>query len=344
MSYTEKKREQIRRYILEKIDEGSSGLAKKTAETFQTSLNTVYRYIRDMEEEQLIEKKDGKYVLVQTTQRVFLDRSKGELQEEDLIYDRHIKEIFQGMPKNVIQIWQYSFMEMMNNAIDHSEAQKAVLLIWQDYMNTTIAIGDNGIGIFRKIKEYYEFETLDDAINELFKGKLTTDKKNHSGEGIFFTSRILDEFIVVSDGKIFTHDKYKEKKQNMMDIPMLAKWKDRNGTVVIMKLSNFSKKVLKEVFDMFSDEDGGFIRTNIPVKNIFETYPVSRSQAKRLCHRFEKFEEIQLDFEGIEEIGQGFAHEIFTVFQNQHPEVSLIPLNMSSDVEKMIRHVKKTSL
>ena len=56
------------------------------------------------------------------------------------------------------------------------------------------------------------------------------------------------------------------------------------------------------------------------------------------------FKEVELDFEGIDEIGQGFAHEIFVVFQNQHPEVSLLPLNMSPDVEKMIQHVKKTSL
>lgn len=53
---------------------------------------------------------------------------------------------------------------------------------------------------------------------------------------------------------------------------------------------------------MFSDVDGGFTKTNIPVKNVFETYPVSRSQAKRLCHRFDKFREIELDFDGIEEI------------------------------------------
>ncbi len=343
MSYTEKKREQIRRYILEKIEEGSSGLAKKTSETFRTSLNTVYRYIRDMEKEHIIEKNEYAYCLVQTARQFFLMRSKGELKEEDVIYDLYIKEVLQEMPKNVIQIWQYSFMEMMNNAIDHSEAERVGLGICQDYMSTSIMIVDNGIGIFRKIKEYYEFETMDDAINELFKGKLTTDKKNHSGEGIFFTSRILDEFMVVSDGKIFTHDKNKERKQNIMDIPELAKWKDWNGTAVLMKLSNFSNKRLKEVFDMFSDEDGGFTRTNVPVKNIFEIDPVSRSQAKRLCHRFDKFKEIELDFEGIDEIGQGFAHEIFVVFQEQHPDVSLLPLHMSPDVERMVRHVKRTS-
>lgn len=75
---------------------------------------------------------------------------------------------------------------------------------------------------------------------------------------------------------------------------------------------------------------------------MFETYPVSRSQAKRMCNRFENFQEIELDFSGIEDIGQGFAHEIFVVFSNKHPEVKLIPLNMCQRVEKMVNHVKET--
>lgn len=90
---------------------------------------------------------------------------------------------------------------------------------------------------------------------------------------------------------------------------------------------------------MFADTDGGFTKTRIPVKNIFETYPVSRSQAKRLCHRFECFQEVQLDFTGIDEIGQGFAHEIFVVFQKSHPDVKIIPQNMTKDVQRMIYHV-----
>lgn len=84
------------------------------------------------------------------------------------------------------------------------------------------------------------------------------------------------------------------------------------------------------------------MKTHIPIKNIYETYPVSRSQAKRLCHRFDKFQEVMLDFEGISEIGQGFAHEIFVVFQDTHPNVKVTFTNASEAVQKMINHVKNT--
>jgi anti-sigma regulatory factor (Ser/Thr protein kinase) len=284
-------------------------------------------------------KKNNIFCLVEEREVISLSRENGELVDEDYIYEKYIEKYMQQLPENVRQIWEYSFMEMMNNAIDHSEAEKVQMLIIRNYLNTTIMILDQGIGIFRKIKEYYQYHSLDDAVNELFKGKLTTDSKNHSGEGIFFTSRVLDRFAAISDGKIFTHDKFTDDLRNLEDISILKNWKDKKGTIIYMELSNFSNKILREVFDMFSDEDGGFTRTRIPVKNIYETYPVSRSQAKRLCHRFDKFQEVELDFEGISEIGQGFAHELFVVFQNAHPDVKLIPLNTSEEIRKMINHV-----
>jgi len=40
-------------------------------------------------------------------------------------------------------------------------------------------------------------------------------------------------------------------------------------------------------------------------------------------------------------MGQGFAHQIFVVFQNAHPEISVVPQNMNDSVESMYNHVVK---
>lgn len=342
MSFSKDKREKIKKYILEKIENNQDDVAKRTAEAYEISLNTVYRYIRELESEKIICKASGKYGLNETMDIKLLERGKNEIKDEDIIYEKYIHKYLKGFSDNVKKIWQYSFMEMMNNAIDHSEADTVFLMVVQNYMSTTILIKDNGIGIFRKIKEYYNYNSLDDAVSELFKGKLTTDSERHSGEGIFFTSRILDRFAAISDGKVFTHDKYSELLQDLEENSELRKLMKDQGTIIFMQLSNFSNKILKEVFDMFADVDGGFVKTQIPIKNIFETYPVSRSQAKRLCNRFENFEVVELDFSEVEEIGQGFAHEVFVVFQNSHPEIQLLAINTCPEVEKMIHHVKKT--
>ena len=201
MSFPEEKREKIKRYILEKIFQHRPDIAKKTAQAFGISLNTVYRYIRELEQDGMIEKVDNSFRLTMQREFFALNREKNELTEEDMIYDRCIEKFMDGLPDNVRRIWQYSFMEMMNNAIEHSGAEHVFITVRRNYLMTLILISDDGIGIFRKIREYYQYPSLDDAVNELFKGKLTTDSTNHSGEGIFFTSRILDRFAAISDGK-----------------------------------------------------------------------------------------------------------------------------------------------
>ena len=64
---------------------------------------------------------------------------------------------------------------------------------------------------------------------------------------------------------------------------------------------------------------------------------VSRSQAKRLLVRFDRFKTIVLDFEDVSSVGQAFADEIFRVFQKQHLHIDLSFVNASQRVEKMIR-------
>ncbi len=168
---------------------------------------------------------------------------------------------------------------------------------------------------------------------QLFKGKLTTDAENHSGEGIFFSSKLMDDFYIVSSGKIFRNNKY----DNSRIINYSAQ--KHTGTAVFMTLSNFTHKDPRDVFDLYANDDGMFIRTRIPLKNMFDTSPISRSQAKRVCNRLEKFKEVELNFEGIEWMGQGFAHQLFVVFNKEHPDIKLIPVNMNADVKKMYVHV-----
>jgi hypothetical protein len=62
---------------------------------------------------------------------------------------------------------------------------------------------------------------------------------------------------------------------------------------------------------------------------------ISRSQAKRLIARFDRFKVVELDFAGVEEIGQAFADELFRVYANNHPTVELVPRNMTQQVERM---------
>ena len=66
---------------------------------------------------------------------------------------------------------------------------------------------------------------------------------------------------------------------------------------------------------------------------------VSRSEAKRLLVNLDRFSEIELDMRNVQQVGQGFADEIFRVFTSKHPEIVIRAINASQAVEAMIRHV-----
>jgi anti-sigma regulatory factor (Ser/Thr protein kinase)/predicted transcriptional regulator len=334
MKFNEERKRTIILYLLEKIEQNEEEISKIVAETFEVNQNTIHTYINELMADNIIKRvKRGKYELITNTYSYELRRTKGDLDTDTYAYEYCLKKHICNLPSNIQHIWSYSFSEMINNVMDHSMAENVKVNIEQDYLYTCVTIADDGIGIFEKIKEYFGLKSVDEAICELFKGKLTTDSANHSGEGIFFSSKMMDEFFIVSSGKIFTNNKY----DNSRIIDIAAS--NKKGTCVIMGLSNFTNKNPQEVFDLYANVDYGFTKTKIPMKNIFDASPVSRSQAKRVCNRLEKFEEVIIDFEGLSWMGQGFAHQLFVVFAREHPDIRLLPINMNEDITKMYNHV-----
>ena len=169
------------------------------------------------------------------------------------------------------------------------------------------------------------------------KGKLTTDPKRHTGEGIFFTSRMFDEFGILS-GHVFLSRKFEE-----VEDWIVESQKDTPGTVVVMKLKNTTRRTAQEVFANFtSGEDYGFTKTVVPVRlaQYGDETLISRSQAKRLLARFEKFRVVVLDFQNVDTIGPAFADEVFRVFPLQHPEIEIVDIHATSTVQKMISRAK----
>lgn len=353
MSFTKEKKERIINYILEKISKDEERLFSKVAQTFSTSDTTVRRYINELCANEIIvlnrKKKCGYELKVHKFQKIYHNHAL----EEDSIYRKDFFPYITKLPVNIQQIWSYAFTEMLNNAIEHSQSETIFISLEQSYLSTSIFILDKGIGIFNNIVNYMKNTyqrndvAIEDAIMELFKGKLTTAESNHSGEGIFFTSRLMDDFFILSSNTIFSHNNISEHIQKEFIKKELSENKGFSGvncgTMVYLQMSNYSQKDIKEVFDMYAPVDSGFIKTNIPIKHACCEfgYPVSRSQARRLCARFDEFEEITLDFSEVDNIGQAFAHEIFNVFQKNHPNLKIVVKNAIPYVANMIARVQK---
>lgn len=260
---------------------------------------------------------------------------------EDRVWFSDVAPLLAALPANVRDIAHYGLTEMVNNAIDHSEGASVDVMADLFRGRLTLVVGDDGIGIFRKITRALDLPDPRLALLELAKGKLTTDPRRHSGEGIFFASRMFDRFVIASGGLVFEHDDTKPE-DLLVDLEGAAE--TDGGTRVFMQIAASSSRTSGSVFAAYSSgpDEYAFAKTVVPVKlaKVGEDNLVSRSQAKRLLQRVERFSCVVLDFSGVSSIGQAFADEIFRVFANDHPEVELVSSNAVPEVQQMIRRAE----
>lgn len=265
---------------------------------------------------------------------------------EDRVWREDVAPVLAGLPANVLEIASYGISEMVNNAVDHSDGAQVVVSVARQPGHIVLAVMDDGIGIFRKIARAMNLADERLALLELGKGKFTTDPARHTGEGVFFTSRIFDGFQILSEALMFTHEDDDEIDWLVdLDQPMgVVEWPHDSGTTVIMECDTRTERTVQSVFEQFSSgpDDYSFAKTVVPVRlaRIGNEHLISRSQAKRLMHRVEQFRRVVLDFAGIESIGQAFADEVFRVFANAHPEVEIVPLHAVPGVQQMIRRAE----
>lgn len=255
--------------------------------------------------------------------------------DEFALWKTAVAPLLSDLPENLIDIWRYGVTEMVNNAIDHSEGGSVAVSVQRTALATLIQVSDDGEGIFHRIQRLLALYDARESILELAKGKLTTDPEKHSGEGVFFTSRVFDKFSILSKDLFFSHDEEREDW-------LISGGNASPGTQVMMEIANDSNRTVKGVFDEYAEaDDYTFDKTVVPVRLAQHEGEklVSRSQAKRLALRFEKFKTVVLDFSAIEEIGQAFSDELFRVFKASHPGIEMIPVQMNDAVAAMIRRV-----
>jgi anti-sigma regulatory factor (Ser/Thr protein kinase)/biotin operon repressor len=326
----------IRQALLSSIDDGDPSPAASVARQFSVTRQAVNRHLRELVDQGLLSAKgttrSRRYALVETSESKTYDR---QGLSEDAVWREFVAPQLDDLPDNLKKLWHHGVTEMVNNSIDHSEGTVVDVTVDRNAVTTRVGILDNGVGIFRKIKEAAHLEDERLAALELAKGKFTTDPANHSGEGIFFTCRMFDKFSILSHCLFFLH-------APTNDDWLLEDDKDQGpGTLVAMTCRNTSHRTLSQVYERFasSNDDFRFSMTHIPVglARIGKENLVSRSQAKRVLNRLERFDKVLLDFAGVDSIGQGFADEAFRVFPLSNPDTRISWMNAAPEVERMIR-------
>lgn len=340
------KAQQIRDFIISSIASNRKGITLQVSKKFRISRQAAHRYLRLMVREGTLRSKGNTRTRTYSLKPLEQMRANFKIESglgEDTVWREQILPVLLkwNIADNVLRICEYGFTEILNNAIEHSEGTQVTVELEMDIRNTSLTIKDNGIGIFTKIQREFNLEHPRLAILELAKGKLTTDPSHHTGEGIFFSSRAFDTFSILSDTLSFTHSEVDGDwvRENLKNTP---------GTHVKMGVGRNTRRVLRELFDKYAspDRDYSFSKTHVPVQlvQIGKENLVSRSQARRLLTRFEKFDEIILDFRSVDEIGQAFADEVFRVFVAQQPKIRIVHVNANKQIQKMIKRARSSNV
>lgn len=330
----------VRDFILRNVRACPANIAAVTAAQYGLSRPAVAGYLRRLIADGLIDAtgttSDRRYKARNLISVDFDVRLTIGLSEDAAWRGQLLPHIRDHLPQNILNICEYGFTEMLNNAIDHSASFNAHVTYRQTYGHVILEVIDHGVGIFQNIQNRFNLPDPRQALLELSKGRLTSDPQHHTGHGIFFTSRMFDEFSIYSGNLYYSRTKQDDddwcvEARDLKDLVI--------GTWVNMIIATNVSWTTREIFDKYQDDPVGFTRTHVPIA--LGKYPgeqlVSRSQAKRVLARVDRFSEVLLDFQGVQDIGPAFADEIFRVFKNAHPGIIIIPARANESVARMIR-------
>ena len=234
---------------LNHVEKSPDDVTKVTAEKFGITRQAVNKHLRRLRDEGILRRSGNTRANVYRLAPLSKWIHSWEIDPglaEDVVWTREIKDILGEMPNNVLDIWHYGFTEMFNNVIDHSDGSLVVVQIRKTATTTEMLVTDDGYGIFKKIQSAMSLLDERHSILELSKGKLTTDPKHHTGEGIFFSSRMFDSFDILSGGVYFSH-KFGDAEDWILESDHSS-----DGTSVWMLLNNHTSRTMKKIFDHYS--------------------------------------------------------------------------------------------
>lgn len=273
-------------------------------------------------------------VLRQVVRRYALE----SLHDEDMAWRRDFAPMVDASA-DVVRIAQYLFTELLNNAIDHSGGSRVTVSVRQTATQLQLLVSDDGRGVFDTLRENFALDEPSLAMFELAKGKLTTQPERHTGRGLFFCTKLSDVFTLHANEAAFQQRDWE--REVWRATPPAC----RGGSSIYAAISLDTQRTVDDVLRRYSaDGQGyGFERTVLPLALLTQrnVHLDSRSQARRVCARLAAFQRVELDFDGLDEVGHAFADELFRVYGERQPGLSLVPVNAMPRVAAVIDSIRR---
>jgi anti-sigma regulatory factor (Ser/Thr protein kinase) len=226
------------------------------------------------------------------------------------------------LPAPIAQTFFGATTEIVNNAQTHSGAQTVSLEVTASGAELALTITDEGIGAFESVRRHLGLERLVEAADRLLKGGISA--AGQAGEGLLVVTRLAERLYIEANGLALRID-------NEREDTALGTSPRSHGTRVRYVGRVDRAASLEDVLEALGGS--AITRTRAVVALAMGSSEfVSREEARAVASGLDRFREVELDFCGVESVGQGFVDELFGSWQRAHPEVRLVPTRMNEAV------------
>ena len=330
----------VRRFIINNLSNHQKDIIRMVVRKFgfsrQAALRHMYILITDGKVTATGKTKDRRYQLKPLAEKLVSFSITPELKEDQIFHEK-ISPYLDNLASEIREICEYGFSQVMNNVISHSEGKTCQVHISRNEGIFSFRIMDDGVGVLSKVTKHFSLENEHHAVLELSKGNMTTDPDHHTGDGLFFVSRLFNRFILESSGLIWKHD-LKNEEWSATQV------NGKKGTSVFLEMNSMSNRSLKNTMKEYS-VNGGMIfnRTCIPVllSKLDSEHLFSRSQARRLTQNLDEYKNVCFDFTGLDMVSHSFADEVFRVYQKEKPHQKLEWKNSNIELEELFTNIQK---
>jgi hypothetical protein len=198
-----------------------------------------------------------------------------------------------------------------------------------------LLVSDDGCGLFERVRRDFEIDDPTLAMVELGKGKLTSDPARHRGHGLYFTARVADILDLHANHAAFQYRGAERRRWHA------GRALRHEGTSVFVAIALDTTRTVDDALRAASTDGGyAFETTQVPLSLLAGGGLASRAEAKRVAARLPDFRRAEVDFSGIDDVGHGFADELFRVFAAGNPAVELVPIGMAPRVAALVETIR----
>ena len=336
-----KSKNKIKNFILDNLSQHQKDIIQTSIERFGVSRQAIHKHMNSLIDDNKViahGATKGRYYelipYVNYNKHIDIDSN---LSVEEIM-KLYVKPHIEVLPRNILEIFEFSISALINNILEHADASKLYYKIFINHNEAHFILNDNGVGIFDNIKSKLKLPNIRFSALELTKGYVSTNPKFHSGEELNAVINLFDTVEIGSSGKLLTF------------VNKNTDWELKNslqkkGTRFHLRISASSDRTCAKTFGKIFGNEKSRIRIPVSLLDVSKHQVLnSKSQAKNLLRNVENYEKVEFDFKKIDLIGPAFADALIRSAKkcNQLADIKWVNTNTTVDL-LMSRSLRRQS-